>query len=56
MFVSVDLETIFYFTTGIDMGRDSDTLRDGRSGDRVPVEGRFSELNPLAYTAGCGTG
>ena len=41
---------------------ESDSLRDGRSGDRIPVESRFSApvqtgpgANPASYTMGTGS-
>jgi hypothetical protein len=33
---------VLYLILALWVGRDSDLLRDGRSGDRIPVEARFS--------------
>jgi hypothetical protein len=57
-----NMTCLHVFMLFVNVGRDSDSLRAGRSGDRIPVEVRFSALvqtgpgaHPASYTMGTGS-
>ena len=58
LFLSEDLTILSSYSVTV-TGRDSDSLRAGLSGDRIPVEARFSapvQTGPGAHPASCTMG